>query len=157
MIEYGHVCLLIFAQGTWKENYKMKLFKNVKKSFLENMDIDEIDEFAEIVQIPPFDPKFPGDNDRPCELCYPLYDIFEEKKGTNEGLILFSHNILGWKGMKNFLLYVLGESNVKKIYYLELDWSSYLTSTKDNIPQILDALKEKKINRTNFFDLFEKE
>ena len=42
MIEYGHICLLIFAQGTWKENFKKKLLKDVKREFLANMDIDEL-------------------------------------------------------------------------------------------------------------------
>ncbi|MFX0072822.1 MAG: hypothetical protein ACFFAO_17220, partial [Candidatus Hermodarchaeota archaeon] len=121
MIDFGHVCLLIFAQSTWKEHYKTELLKNVNNKFLASMDIDEIDEWAEIPQSPLFNPKFPGENDHPCELCIPIYEIFEEKKGTNEGLILFSHNILGWKEMENFLLFVLGEDKVKKIYYLELD------------------------------------
>ncbi|MFX1388401.1 MAG: hypothetical protein ACFE9M_14375 [Promethearchaeota archaeon] len=157
MIDYGHVCLLIFAQGTWKEHYKTKLLKDVKNRFLDSMDIDEIDEWAEIPQVPLFNPKFPGESDLPCELCIPLYEIFEEKRGTNEGLILFSHNILGWKGMENFLLFVLGEDKVKKIYYLELDSNSYVLGISDKIPEIIQNIKHVEINRSTFFDLFEKE
>jgi hypothetical protein len=121
------------------------------------MDIDDIDLWSEIEKIPLFDPKIPEENHKPCELCHFLYDIFEKEKGQNEGLILFSHNILGWKGMKNFLLFVLGEVNVKKIYYLELDGSSYLISTKDRIPEIIKNIKQKKVKTSIFFDLFDKE
>jgi len=157
MIDYGHTCLLIFAQDTWKENYKKKFLKEIKTKFNASMNIDEIDVWGEIEQIPLFDPNHPEVNDKPCELCYPLSEVFLKKKGHNNGFILFSHNILGWEGMKYFLLYILGESNVKKIHYLELDQFSYLISTKNRIPEILNALKEKKVNRSSFFDLFEKE
>ncbi len=157
MIDYGHTCLLIFAQGTWKENYRMRFLKKIKAKFITSMKIDDIDLWGENEQIPLFDPNHPEANDNPCELCDPLSEIFLKKKGQNDGFILFSHNVLGWDGMKDFFLYILGESNVKKIYYLELDGFSYLVSTKDRIPEILNALKEKKVNRSTFFDLFEKE
>jgi len=157
MIEYGHVCLLIFAQDTWKENYKKRLLKEVKNKFISNMDIDDVDLWSEIEKIPLFNPKTPEENHKPCELCYSLYDIFEKEKGNNDGIILFSHNILGWKGMKNFLLFVLGGVNVKKIYYLELDQSSYLISTKKRISIIIKNIKPRQVIRSIFFDLFDKE
>ena len=144
MIDYGHMCLLIFAQGTWKENYKKKLLKEVKNKFISDMDIDDIDFWSEIEKIPPFNPKNPEGNHKPCELCYSLYDFFEKKKGNNDGIILFSHNILGWKGMKNFLLFVLGEVNVKKIYYLELDQSSYMIVLKKEFQQLLKISNQDK-------------
>ena len=155
MIEYGHICLLIFAQGTWKENFKMKLLKDVKNEFLANMDIDEVDEWSEIEQIPLFNPKNPGKNDHPCELCNSLYDIYKEKRGNNDGFILFSHNILGWVGMEKFLLFVLGEVKVKKILYLELGADSYLVSTSKKIPQIIKKISHLKVNRSEFSKLFE--
>jgi len=155
MIEYGHTCLLIFAQGTWKENYKKRILKQVKNNFIRNMDIDDVDLWSEIEKIPLFNPKNPGKDDKPCELCYALNEIFENKKGENEGLILFSHNILGWEGMRNFLLFILGETKVKKILYLELDPSSYLIGIEKKIPKILRNLKEKQMKRSDFFDLFD--
>lgn len=157
MIDYGHTCLLIFAQDTWKENYKKKFLKEIKTKFNASMNIDEIDAWSEIEQIPLFNPNHPEANDLPCELCIPLYEILEEKRGTNEGFILFSHNILGWKGMENFLFFVLGEDKVKKIYYLELDSNSYILGISDKIPEIIQNVKYVEINRSTFFDLFEKE
>lgn len=157
MIDYGHMCLLILAQGTWKENYKKRLLIEVKNKFLSNMDIDEIDLWNEIEKIPLFNPKRPEGNNKPCELCHSLYGIFEKEKGQNDGVILFSHNILGWKGMKDFLLFILGEINVKKIYYLELDQSSYTTDINKRIPEMIKNIKPKQVNRSNFFDLFDKE
>lgn len=155
MIEYGHVCLLIFAQGTWKESFKKKLLKDVKNEFLPNMDIDAVDEWSEIEQIPLFNPKNPGKNDRPCELCNSLNEIYEEKRGNNDGLILFSHNILGWVGMEKFLLFVLSEVKVKKILYLELGADSYLVSTSKKIPEIIKKIKHLKVTRSDFSKLFE--
>ncbi len=52
MIDYGHLCLLIFAQGTWKESYKNKLLDQIKKNFLSNMNIDDIDVWNEINKSP---------------------------------------------------------------------------------------------------------
>ncbi len=156
MIDYGHICLLVFAQGTWKENYKSRLLDQIKKNFLSNMDIDDLDVWSEISKSPLFDPKNPEADDNPCELCYALYKIFERKKGGNDGLILFSHNIISWNGTANLLSFLLGERNVKKVYYLELDQYSYLISTKNHIPEIINNIIETTINRTDFFTLLEK-
>ena len=155
MIEYGHICLLIFAQGTWKENFKKQLIEDIKNKFLANMDIDKVDEWSEIEQIPLFNPNNPGKTDRPCELCNSLYELFEEKRGSNDGFILFSHNILGWDGMEKFLLFILGEVKVKKIYYLELDSDSYLVGISKKIPEIMQKIKHLMVNRSEFFKLFE--
>jgi len=157
MIDYGHFCLLIFAQGAWKQSYQIKLLKEIKKNFLSNMDIDDVDLWNEISKSPLFDPKNLGTDDKPCELCHVLYKIFEGKKGENDAVILFSHNILGWNSTGNVLSYILGERNVKKVYYLELDESSYLIKTKNNIPEIIKNIKETRLNRTEFFSHLEKE
>jgi len=157
MIDYGHLCLLIFAQGTWKENYKDKLLDQIKKNFLSNMDIDELDAWAEISKSPLFDPNNPGVDDKPCEICHVLYKIYEGKKGGNDGFILFSHNIIGWNSTGNLLSFLLGERNIKKVYYLELDQFSYLISAKNKIPEIINNIKEISIDRTRLFTLLEKE
>ena len=80
---------------------------------------------SEIEIVSPFDLKDPENIDQLYKLYYSFYEIFEGKKGVNDGLILFSLNILGWKAMKNFLWYILGEVKVKRTYYLELDWKCY--------------------------------
>lgn len=157
MIDYGHICLLVFAQGTWKENYRLKISDEIKKKFLSSMDIDANDLWGEISKIPLFYPKDPGSGDQPCELCHAINKIYEEKRGENEGLILFSHNILGWEGTGKFLSYILGQNNVKKVFYLELDNDSYLTNISSRIPNILKNIRERQINKAELFDLFEKE
>jgi len=157
MIDYGHLCLLVFAQGTWKESYKNKLLDQIKKTFLSNMEIDDVDLWSETNKSPLFDPKNPEADNEPCELCHALYKIYEVKKGGNEGLILFSHNIISWNGTGNLLSFLLGEKNVKKVYYLELNQDSYLIKTKDHIPEIINNIKDIGINRTEFFTLLEKE
>ncbi len=156
MIDYGHLCLLVFAQGTWKESYKNKLLDQTKKNFLSNMNIDDRDVWNEINKSPLFDPKNPRADDKPCELCHALFKIYEGKKGGNDGLILFSHNIISWNGTGNLLTFLLGERNIKKVYYLELDQDSYLIKTKNHIPEIINHIKEIRINRTELFTLLEK-
>jgi len=157
MIDNGHICLLIFAQGTWKENYKGRLLKEISKTFISNMDIDEMDLWNEIDKSPLFHPINPGKHNKPCEVCHALFEIFEEKQGNNDGFILFSHNILGWEGMGKFLLFVLGQVNVKKIYYLELGQDSYMVGASKKIQEIIKKIKHLKVNRTEFFKLFENE
>jgi len=119
------------------------------------MDIDELDLWNERDKSPLFNPKDPGEKNKPCELCKALYSIFEEKKGNKDGLILFSHNILGWEGMEKFLLFILGESNVKKICYLELDQDSYTEGSSKKIQEYIKKLEDLKIKRTDFFKRFE--
>ncbi len=154
MIDYGHTCILVFAQGNWKENYKMKFLREISKNFISNMDIDNVDLWNEIEKSPLFHPKTPGDHNKPCEVCHAIYNIFEEKKGNNESLILFSHNILGWKGMEKLLFFILGQINVKKIFYLELDHESYTEGPKNKILEIIEKIIDLMINRTEFFRLF---
>ncbi len=156
MIDYGNFCLLVFAQGTWKERYKNKLLDQIKKNFLSNMNIDDIDVWNEINKSPLFDPKNPDADGNPCELCHVLFKIYDGKRGRNDRLILFSHNIISWNGTGNLLSFLLGERNVKKVYYLELDQDSYLTNTKNYIPEIINHIKEIRINRTELFTLLEK-
>lgn len=151
MIDYGHICLLVFTQGPWKENYKEQLLKEISDSFISNMNLDDIDRWSETEMISLFHPKNPGDYGKPCEVCHALYEIFEEKKGNNDELILFSHNILSWEGTGKFILSILGEIKVKKIYYLELDQFSYLLSANKKIPEIINDITHVKINRTEFF------
>jgi len=157
MIDYGHSCMLVFAQSTWKESFRVKFLQDISKSFISNMEIDNLDVWNEINRSPLFNPKNPEPHNKLCVVCHGLYKIFEEKKGSSDGFILFSHNILGWKGMEKFLLFVLGQVNVKKIYYLELDQDSYTEGTTKKIKEILENINHLKIKRTDFFKLFENE
>jgi hypothetical protein len=157
MIDYGHTCLLIFAQGTWKERFKESFLKEITRNFISNMNIDATDLWNEIDKSPLFNPKQPTDRNKPCEVCHALYKIFEEKKGNNDRFILFSHNILGWTGLETFLLHILGQGNVKKVYFLELDQDSYTEGAHNKIPEIIKKIEYVKLNRTDFFRLFQAE
>lgn len=64
------------------------------------MKIDEIDLWNTLNKSPLFHPENSGEHNRSCELCHALYELFEEKKRKNDGLFLFSHNILGWESME---------------------------------------------------------
>lgn len=150
MIDYGHFCLLIFAQGTWKENFKKILSKKVKNDFLVRMDLDENDAWGEFEVIPLFNPKNPSENEKACKLCHSLYDIFSEKLGQNDGHILFSHNTIALINIKHFANNLLSNEKIKKIYILELGFESYLTSTWKIAPKIIKELKHKCLKRDEF-------
>lgn len=96
---------------------------------------------------PLFDPKELGKSQRDCQLCSAIAKIFEAKKGTNEGLILFSHNVPDLESFKIFLTPFFKNPRIKKLFYLELDVDSYLSSK--NIALNLSKLKNLQIKRLN--------
>ncbi len=121
MFDSGHFCLLVFAQGSWKEGYKNRLRKKISTDFLELLEPKSEEEakqisWNEIDKSPLFDPKL----EHECRVCENLYKLFDAKKGANEGLIYFSHNVPDIEGFKTFFTHLFGEETIKKVYYLEL-------------------------------------
>lgn len=122
MYDAGHFCLLVFAQGTWKEHYKKELHENLSTNFVSQLKPRNEEEarkiaFNEVYEEPFFEPppqKFK------CDICSLINEAFEEKKGTNDGIILFSHNLLDAIGIKAFFVPLLKNNNIKKIFYFEL-------------------------------------
>jgi len=108
MYDYGHFCWLILANGTWKAQYKEKLLKNVQSNFLSALKPDSVEEsrqmsWDENELSPLFDPREIGKSQRDYQICSAISTIFEEKRGTNEGFILFSHNVPDAESFKTFM------------------------------------------------------
>lgn len=122
MYDAGHFCLLIFAQSVWKENYAKKLLENVSSNFLSQLKPRSEAEGAqiswnEVYEDPLFEPPPPNDN---CPICSFLSEIFNNKKKNNEGMILFSHNVLDVIGFKKFFSQLIKNDKIKKLVFLEL-------------------------------------
>jgi hypothetical protein len=103
MYDMGHFCLLIIAQDKWKPHFKEQLLEDVNKKFLPLLEPRSKQEeikigWNEVPKEPLFDPK----NQTVCESCSALQPIFENKKGVNDGLILFSHSLPDKFGVKFF-------------------------------------------------------
>ena len=62
MYDYGHFCLLIFAQGSWKPQYREKLMETAQDTFISVLEPRSKEEesrldWDETEKTPLFDPK----------------------------------------------------------------------------------------------------
>ncbi len=162
MYDYGHFCLLILANGTWKAQYNEKLLKTVQSNFLSALKPISVEEarqmsWDENELSPLFDPRELGKSQRDSQIYLANSTIFKEKRGINEGVILFSHNVPDAESFKTFITPFFKDSRIKKIFYLELEPDSYLNSK--NIASYLSNLKNLQIDRlkgSEFITLLEK-
>lgn len=146
-------CVLIFAQGIWKKPYKDRLLKEVKEDFLGKAYWDPMYD----VPIYFFDPIVKNEENEACELCHALYPLFRETLASNEGFIRFSHRTLWLQDIDDFITKILTDNNIKKVFLLLLDQDSYTIKTKLRITQILNQIKSKKIKKSEFLGLIEKD
>lgn len=159
MFEAGHFCLLIFAQGTWKEKFKDTFVKKVKSDFLSLLEPTTEGEaiklgWDEIPKDPLFNPKIIEGTKKECELCSVSYNFFKEKKGSNDGLILFSHSVPYVDEIKSFFTNLLKDNRIKKLCYLELDFELTYYKREEAIAKINEK-KEKQLNLSDFFHLLD--
>ncbi|MFX1494817.1 MAG: hypothetical protein ACFFBZ_11085 [Promethearchaeota archaeon] len=148
----GHFCFLIFAQGKWQEKYKDKLKAEIKKDFLKYAYWDQMYD----IPVKLFDPLVKEDEDfDACDLCLELIPRFEDKLGTNEGLIRFSHKLIQLEDIERFFGKILTDIMVKKVYFLMLDHNSYVIGM--NVPKIISNIKEQRVNPDRFFQLIKTE
>ncbi len=122
MYDGGHSCLLVFAQGSWKDQYKKKFQENLTSNFLLQLEPRSEEEarkiaWNETIVEPFFEPPPRKYN---CEICSFINDAFQEKKGINDGMILFTHVVLDAIGFKAFFAPLMKNTKIKKILYFEL-------------------------------------
>ncbi|MBY9011266.1 MAG: hypothetical protein KGD70_02715 [Candidatus Lokiarchaeota archaeon] len=115
---YEHFCVLIFAQGTWKETDK----NTVRKLIIEkakNMKDVPYNIFNKLT----YRDEMPIYSD--CHLCQPIYKMFEEFKGNNDGIMYQGHHYLipedDFDDMKSLANLIISHKKVKKFYLLYLD------------------------------------
>jgi hypothetical protein len=135
---YEHFCVLIFAQGTWKEVDKESIRNLIKEKSKTMKDI-EYNIFDKLV----FREQIPIYSD--CHFCQPIYKLFEEIKGNNDGILYQGHHYLipedDFNDLKSLANLILSHSKVKKFYLLYLDGLGEIKRTALDT-MTLEGLKE---------------
>ena len=157
-ITHDHFCLLILGQGIWKETFIKKISKDTKSSFFHLAGYSKDSLFCtcpicnSLVKL--FDPQHPGDYVGTCELCKPLFEIFKTIQGINEGIIMFSHQLIYDINQKQILAQnLLSNENIKKIFILEFE---HVKISKP-ISLIIEELSHKRLTQSEFLKLKQKE
>ncbi len=141
---YEHFCVLIFAQGIWNEKDRKDIRKPIQERhnkvsdnpyhfFLKLTYRDNMPIYAE------------------CKLCCPIYEMFEEIKGKNDGILYQGHHYLILEDdiddIKEFTNLILSNDKIKKFYILYLDSFKEIKTTVINSMNLQD-LKEKLTLKT---------
>lgn len=135
---YEHFCVLIFAQGTWKEIDKESV-RNLISDKLKTIKGTQYHLFNKLT----YRGQMPTYSD--CHLCQPVYKMFENIKGNNDGILYQGHHYLipedDFDDLKSLTNLILSHPKVKKLYLLYLDGFSEIKSTILNA-MTLEELKE---------------
>lgn len=153
-ITHDNFCLLIFGQGLWKDSFTKKISKETKTNFFHLSGYSKDSLFCTcpicnaLVKL--FDPLNPGDYIDFCDLCKALYKKFEDIKGQNEGVVLFSHQLMReMNQLQSLIQSLLSNEKIKKIYILEVE----RVKISKPIPSIIDAITHKRLKKSEFFEL----
>ena len=152
---YEHFCVLIFAQGTWNDkdredirkpiqNRHNKVSDNPYHFFLKLTYRDEMPLYAD------------------CQICRPIYEMFEELKGNNDGILYHGHHYLILEedidDMKELTNLILSNDRVKKIYMLYVDSFREIKTTvinSMNLQDLKEKLTLKKCVRSEFIKILD--
>ncbi len=152
---HDHFCLLIFGQGVWKDTFTKKISKDSKYSFfhLSGYSTDSLSctcVFCNAL-VKLYDPSNPGEYVEICDLCKALHDKFKEIQGVNEGIILFSHQLMRLDQLQGFAQNLVSDEHIKKIFVLEIKWKK----NPKPAPAIIETLSHEKLNKSEFLGLKE--
>ncbi len=147
---YEHFCVLIFAQGIWKETDKDSV-RNLIMEKLKSLKGATYNIFHKLTyrdQMPIY---------ADCHICQPIYKMFEEIKGNNDGILYQGHHYLipedDFEDMKHLANLIVSHSKVKKIYLLYLDGFKEIKKTilsEMNLEEFKEKLKFKKSSINDF-------
>ena len=147
---YEHFCVLIFAQGTWKEADKDDVRNLIREKLR-----DKNDTHYSIFNKLTYRDQMPIYAD--CHICQPIYKMFEEFKGNNEGIMYQGHHYLipedDFDDMKSLINLIISHDKVKKIYLLYLDSFKEIKRTilyDMNLEEFKEKLNFTKCNITDF-------
>ena len=152
---YEHFCVLIFSQGNWKES---------DKDSVRNLILDKIKSMRDvsynIFNKLTYRDQMPTYSD--CHLCQPIYKLFEEFKGNNDGILYQGHHYVipedDFEDMKILANMIISHSKVKKLYLLYLDGFGEIKRTildKMNLDEFREKLKFKKCDLNDFILIIE--
>ena len=152
---YEHFCVLIFAQGTWKE---------IDKESVRNLIIDKAKVMKEvsynIFNKLTYRDQMPIYSD--CHICQPIYKMFEELKGNSDGILYQGHHYLipedDYEDMKNLASLIISHKKVKKLFLLYLDGFGEIKRTilnKMNLEELKEKLTFHKCNIDDFISIID--
>ncbi|MHA2252710.1 MAG: hypothetical protein ACXAD7_20265 [Candidatus Kariarchaeaceae archaeon] len=99
MISYYHYGGLVYFQGVIKETEKEALIKKIAD--------------ASIHDLYRYQPPFT------CDLCIQIDQIYQEKLGSNQGILYMAHENLELDELLKFTNTVLDDQRVKKLYFFQ--------------------------------------
>ena len=150
---YEHFCVLIFAQGTWNDKDRESLLKPLQEKHNEQRD----NSYHLFLKLTRRD-SMPQYSD--CQLCRPIYELFEEIKGQNNVLLFQGHHYLiledDMEDLKYLVKLVLSKDSVKKLYLLYLDSFKEIKKTvisTMNLQDLKDKLAQKRVSTPEFIDI----
>ncbi len=152
---YEHFCVLIFAQGIWKEIDKESV-RNLITEKLKSLKGAPYNIFHKLTyrdQMPIY---------ADCHICQPIYKMFEEFKGNNDGILYQGHHYLipedDFEDMKCLANLIISHSKVKKFYLLYLDGFKEIKRTilsEMNLEEFKHKLKFKKSSINDFISMID--
>ena len=156
---YEHFCLLIFAQGTWVNRDRESVHGSILKRRKELEIKDDL--YHLYLKLTRQDKKdiYQGS----CHLCKLLYEMFEEIKGNNDGILFQGHHYLILEDdineMKDLANLIIGHEKVKKFYLLYLDGLRDFKTTEIkrlNLDELKDELMQIQYKISDFFKMLER-
>jgi len=152
---YEHFCVLIFAQGTWKEADK----ESVRNLIIEKLKTTKEVGYNVFNKLTYRD-RMPIYAD--CHLGQPIYKMCEEGKGNNKGVLYQGHHYLipedDFEDMKCLATMIISHSKVKKFYLLYLDSFREIKRTilnEMNLEEFKEKLKFKKCRINDFISIID--
>ena len=98
-----------------------------------------------------FDPENPGEYVQFCEYCEVLLSLLKEQL-TNDGILLFSHDLMKLDKLKQFVEYSLNNRKIKKIFILQQD---EIGKKKTKAKKLLEKIANQKITNSNLKELID--
>ncbi len=115
---YEHLCVIIFAQGKWNEKDRA----SIRQPLIEKHNMHSDNPYPLFTKLT-YREESPSYSD--CNLCGPIYEMFQEILGTSDNLIYQGHHYIipedDKEDMKELPKTILENPKVKKFYLLYLD------------------------------------
>jgi len=149
---YEHFCLLVSAQGNWKDED----LREIRQSLIDERVKYRAENYPLIMKLV-YRTEKPVYSD--CQLCDPIYDLLQKKKANFQGIIYQGHHYLDPEDstdMVDVVKILIENSKIKKIYILYLDAFRELKRNVINsmtYDELQDSIKTEKLSKSDFLNI----